>query len=174
MVTNQESLQPVQTATPVIEGSRQLPETNTEAGPEESSPAAPIVRRDPSADLQAVNAALRQWAQAMVSNDPNREAACYAPEIDHYFLQSGVTQDFVRRYLAQVHRQGTLATAFNVSNLSETPQPDGSVEARLTKEVTLNTPAGPRQVTTHAVLVFKHVDGAWKISSERDLRSLDP
>ena len=133
----------------------------------------PKAATNPS-ELQQVNAALGQWTQAMLSNDPDREAASYAPHLDRYFLQSDVSRDFVRHYLTQVRDGGTTFTQYDISNLLTIPEPDGSVQARFNKEATFATPTGPKHQTTHSVLTLRPIDGTWKITSERDFRGRTP
>ncbi len=152
------------------DGSREIRELDLTVAASRSDvqPPAPIVRELPPGDLQEINTALRQWTQAMLSNDPNREAACYAPELDRYFLRSGVTQDFVRQYLTAFHNGGSTFTAFNISDIQARPEPDGSAEVRFNKEVELATPSGPKHQALHSTLHLKRINGAWKITSERD------
>ncbi len=171
---NQDTPGTVPPGSPFVIRSSQPSQNDLAPTPPEAGSPAPIVRGQPAANPQEISTVLGQWTQAMLSNDPNREAACYAPQLDRYFLRSGVTQDYVRQYLLAFHARGSTFTQFGLSNLLTSPQPDGSVEVSFNKDVALATPTGPKHESTHSRLRLKRIDDAWRITSERDFRGPSP
>jgi hypothetical protein len=121
-------------------------------------------------DLQ-ISQALKVWAKAMESNDPNAEAQCYADQVDRYFLRLNVTNSFVRddkdTWLKTHDDRITRFVTREVTFENETAT---TAKLRLVKDVVTSNSFGNTERLTHSRLYLRKIDGEWKITSEQDFK----
>lgn len=149
--------------------------TNPEPSPTDSmSPSAPkgtikapktsLASSDDA--LDQVAAAVANWRNALLSNDPRRLANCYAANLDRYLLQVNVTRQFVRQYFFARHDRGDVISSAEIFGLNLRQLSNSGVEAQAV-EVSDSLTAGQRKhETTRVTLHFTREGGAWKISYE--------
>jgi eukaryotic-like serine/threonine-protein kinase len=139
------------------------PVPQTQARPEQLPPPAPTEIAD----------ALAAWKQAMLQNDANRLAACYANHVERYFLQNNVTSDFIQNYLQGAYAGGYSLQSLDMQGVQQTPNDDGSVQVDFQESSSAIVKGALKQYSVHTILRFIKEDGSWKINYERQLLNKD-
>jgi hypothetical protein len=146
----------------VANGVSTPPPTNTDTSQTVEQP------RSSSSDTSSeIQAAVETWRQAMLSNDADRLATCYASEVSRFFLVSNVSHDWIRDYLEKTRGDGYAIQSLDINNLTQTRNADGSVEVDF-QQVFSNTSKGVlKQHDVHTTQIYVLEDGSWKIEYER-------
>ena len=123
-----------------------------------------------SEDVDAgVHAALQHWAETMRSNTPSQIAACYAQQVDRYFLRLNVTNDFIRDYMTKWLATRRVAK-FELVEISPEEMTTNAATLSVIKDTTEVEGGSSTEKLVHSRLSLKREDGQWKISSERDFK----
>jgi len=138
-----------------------------------SQPPAPEVPKpSPLADealVPVIQAAILRWQRAVLSGDPDRLAACYAPQLERYFSQRNASSAEVRRVAMQsVARYGRPAI-LRVSGVSIIPISPDRALATFRRHWQTGAPkvfAGEDQER----MAFVRVRDEWKIASEEQIK----
>jgi hypothetical protein len=152
-----------------ILNSMKLTAEDTPVGNSGSNVAGRIVSFVPEDIAGEINAALRNWRDALVSNDPARLADCYAGTVDRYFLQTNVTHDYVKQYIVNMHDRGDSVTDEGISQINLQRISASTVEARFIETFDSLAVGQDKKGTVRTILHFTKEVGAWKISYERQL-----
>ncbi len=130
-------------------------------------PPATSASLDPQTDAR-LRSFLRDWAYAMESNDPEREAAFYADRLDRYFLYQNVSKRAVMDDKRRFVHSGKRLQSFALQDVALDPVSPMDVKVRLVKRWQL-APPDPGH-STQSRLELKNLDGSWKITTEQDLK----
>ena len=152
-----------------ILNSMKLTAEDTPVGNSGSNVAGRIVSSVPEDIAGEINAALRNWRDALVSNDPARLSDCYAGTVDRYFLQTNVTHDYVKQYIVNMHDRGDSVTDEGISQINLQRISASTVEARFIETFDSLAVGQDKKGTVRTILHFTKEVGAWKISYERQL-----
>jgi hypothetical protein len=115
--------------------------------------------------------ALEGWRVAMLSNDPVREADCYADHVDRYFLQTDVTRDYVLQYLQKMRARGDSTQNIGISRVTMSKNPDSTVEVHFVEDFQFVQSGEVKSGIVRTVLHFIKQNGDFKITFERQFNS---
>jgi serine/threonine protein kinase/ketosteroid isomerase-like protein len=149
------------------------PELEERSGLESGTPnaAEQIASSVPEDTSGEINAAINNWREAILSNDPSRLADCYSGTLDRYFLQINVTQDYVKQYIMKMHDRGDFVRSEQISQISLQRISDAAIEAQFIETFDSVSAGQDKQATVRTILHFTKESGGWKISYERQLNS---
>ena len=120
---------------------------------------------------QAIQQTLRQWSSAMVLNNPQAEAAAYAPLMSRYFLRKNVDHAFVEADKAAYLRHGNRTARFALEDVAIENETADAADVRLVKDVTWERRMeGPTHQLIRSRLHLERTGEGWKISGEQDFR----
>jgi ketosteroid isomerase-like protein len=147
---------------------------NATGPPDRPAPApAPVAepaatRTDSSAVNAEVTAALDEWLRTMLAEDLEAHLRLYAESLSVYYLQRNVSLAFVRQTKAEWFQKWTVITMSRANLRTETDSATGEVVTTFDK--TFNTQANGRSRSglVQTELRWKRVNGAWRVSGERD------
>ncbi len=128
-------------------------------------PGSPALSPQLNANIESV---LQAWAAAMQSNNPEREAAFYAGRLDRYFLYNGVSKRAVLQDKQQFVRSGKRLVRFQLADIALQPVSPTDVKVRCVKQWQLAPPDAGHANPSR--LELRKIDGAWKITTEQDLK----
>ena len=118
-----------------------------------------------------INRAIMSWAHAMESNNPSEIAACYAAQVDRYFLRQNVTNSFIRDYMQTWIIEGNRRVInFVPIDVVLDTQTESFVTLHLTKHVVTTDARGSSERFTRSQLSMRRDGADWKITSERDFK----
>jgi len=123
-----------------------------------------------AAEGKSITDALQKWKESLIANDPQREAAFYAPLVERYFSVSNVSIDWMLKYLRQQLVHGTSFIDFKMAQVTSEVDSDGTTKVHFIKTFTVQSAHGTRTSTCQSVLHLKKLDGAWKITYEHDTK----
>jgi ketosteroid isomerase-like protein len=144
-------------------------EQHSPAAPKSSPAPAAVPQPEAPTVKEAVGKAVDNWVRALRSGDPDRIAACYAPEMERYFTIHNASSAIVRRTVNEsISRYGAPAV-LRISELSIIPLSDTRAIATFRKHwqtARRKVYAGEEQER----LTFAKIHDAWRIASEQETR----
>jgi hypothetical protein len=118
-----------------------------------------------------VSQALRVWTQAMLSNDPEQIANCYAAHVDRYFLKLDLDNAAVKGYMSEWGHGGTKRiTGFSTKDTTFENETSTTAKIRLVKDMTITDSSGTSEHLIRSRLYLRRDNGQWKITSEQDFK----
>ena len=120
---------------------------------------------------EQIQLVLRRWQTALLSNDAAQVAPSYSASVERYFLQTGVSRNYVREYMRAEEARGLQLMSYDLRDVQIEHVSAGEVDVRFVAKFTVRTPNEERSGSARTLLKLRPEDGDWKIFYERDYRS---